>query len=102
MKSVMYDESALTEMKDLYAVKNCNLKEIANKFGGSTSSVRKALADYGVAIRTRGRVKGKAVSARKPKVAPTVTVSHNTLADLVPAVDSADELGSFLNMLRKE
>jgi len=104
-KSTMYDAVTVTEMKEFYTVKQCNLKELATQFGGSTTSVRKALADNGATIRTRGRVKGKAVGPRKPKaavVAPVQVDNTSNLVDTVGAVDRADELEKFLSVLRKE
>jgi len=104
-KTTMYDAVTLTEMKEFYTVKQCNLKELATQFGGSTTSVRKALADSGATIRTRGRVKGKAVGPRKPRV--SVVVPQEKLSNLAdtttpPSVDRADELEKFLSVLRKD
>lgn len=108
MKTVTFDQATLTEMKHLYVDLNCNLKEVANKFSTSSASVRAALADSGVAIRTRGRVKGKPVGARKAKVVaqpvatPRVVKAPPSSFPRAPTVDSEDELEKFLNVLRKD
>lgn len=102
MTAVVYTDSMLVEMKRLYVDDKLNLKDVASKVGGSASSVRKALADSGVTVRTRGRVKGKLVGARKAKVVTQPTATPKTLANPASSVDSGDELEKFLNDLRKD
>lgn len=102
MPKKMYDAVTLTEMKEFYTVKNFNLKELAVQYGGSTTSVRKALTDSGATIRTRGRIKGKAVGPRKPKVQAVAPQDQATASAPVESVDRADELEKFLSVLRKD
>lgn len=82
--SVDFTHDQQTEMMNLYQA-GSSLRELATKYGSSVPRVQRTLQSFGVTLRKRGRIKGKANINGYHRKATVGTEGGTTTGSFTPA-----------------